>query len=564
MQNGVIQKLKDFLARENLRIKQSFPNIPEINLDSRIAVLELTRSVDLVFSRSLAIKQDKDEDIIKLYKAGSPYSLALFIDEGTNKNLSPLYPTSKESKDWADSCIQYSGRLVYLHNLLELSHDKIVSFDRVSDNHYIIRLSDDNADLEAFDVVDQMWLRYFSSKQDDEHRKKLNAQMETIASTMRDLVYPWRKHFIGYGTTPEIDAHFEEAGILWARTLDGQLELPGEAKIGGYPYYAYRAAVGVMCGRALKHLQYACVLIDKCPHLNLRNLLTIWCEKQQLERFFCHCLDIDEKTATSLIEALTLDKEYVDNFKYVPCAPLPPFIQISKDHLIMSLAGCLTAPFWFVLRKLRSNCRKDWDEIVGKREGIFRNDLYTVISLPYIHTIPNTVRIKHEGKELTDIDAIAYDEKNGILVLFQLKWQDPFGYSMKERRSRAKNLITEANRWVAIVCEWINRVSQKTIISSLGLKFVPRQHKISEIKLVVLARHHIRFTMGEQLSPNAVWGTWPQFCRLVIDEADPRNLLNSVVYKLHREQFRTQSPRFSAKTGDIMEIGKIKLEVQLT
>ncbi len=561
MQNDIIHKLKNFVAREDLRIMKSFPNISEMSLDSRLALLELTRSIDYIYCRPLVLKQDNDEDIDKLYKAGSSHSVALFIDEDTNKYMSPLYPTSRESTNWADSCIQHSGRLVYLNNLLELSYDKIVSFDCVSDDHYKITLRSNDADIEFFDVADQECLRYFSSRQDYEHRKYLNDQTSFIVSEMENLVYPWCEHFIGYDTTPEIDTHFEEAGILWARTLNGQSELPGEAKIGGYPYYAYRAAVGIMCGRALKHLQYACILMGKCPYLDLRNLLTIWCEKRQLEEFFCYCLDINASTAKSLIKALTLNKEYVASFRHVPCAPLPPFIQISNDHLIMSLAGCLSAPFWFVLRKLRNNFRKDWDKIVGEREDIFRKDLYTVISLPYIQTVQNTVRIKHGGKELTDIDALAYDEKNGVLVLFQLKWQDPFGYSMQERRSRAKNLISEANRWVTIVHGWINSVSQKTIMSSLGLKLTS---KINKVELVVLGRHHIRFTMGKPLSADAIWGTWPQFCRLVIEESEANNLLISVLSKLRKEQFRSQSPRFLAKTGDIMEIGKIKLEVQVT
>ena len=561
MQKDVVNELNDFVKQENLRLKHSFPNASEFNIDSRMAILELTRSIDYFYCRPLITSQGNPKDIDKLYKAGSSHSLALFVDENTNQHLSPLYPTTENSKNWADSCILYAGRLVYLYNLLELDHDGIVSLEYVSNNHYRIILNS-NVDVEAFDVADQMWLRYFSAKQDHERRTYLNNQLNKIAAKMQKLVYTWCGHFIGYDTTPAIDTHFEEAGILWARTLDGQLELPGEAMIGGHPYYAYRAAVGLMCGRALKHLNFACELFRKHSNLDLRNLLTIWCEKKQLEEYFCHCLDVDSNTARNLIKVLTLNCEYLDSFKSVPCAPLPPFIQISANHLIMSLAGCLSTPFWFILRKLRKSFRKDWDRVVGYREKLFRNDLYTLISLPYVQIVQKTVRIKYQGNELTDIDAVAYDKKNKVLVLFQLKWQDPFGNSMRERRSRAKNLILEANRWVSTIHRWINNVSQETIVSTVGLKARSKKQGIDKIELVVLSRHHMRFTTAEELSYAATWGTWPQFCRLIIEESDPNNLLGSVIAKLREERFRTDNPRPLPKTGDVMEIGKIKIEVK--
>jgi hypothetical protein len=190
---------------------------------------------------------------------------------------------------------------------------------------------------------------------------------------------------------------------------------------------------------------------------------------------------------------------------------------------------------------------------------MFRDDLYMLFSMPYIQKIEKSIKIKSSQNDLTDIDAIVYDKKNNTLLLFQLKWQDPHGNSMRERRSRMKNLVSEANQWVGIINDWIRNISKETMISILGLK---PESKIDKIKLIVLARHQIRFTNSEPLSSDAIWGTWPQFCRLMSTESNHNDFLNSFLDKLQEEQCRSESPRMH-KGSDIFKIGTKTFEISI-
>ena len=61
------------------------------------------------------------------------------------------------------------------------------------------------------------------------------------------------------------------------------------------------------------------------------------------------------------------------------------------------------------------------------------------------------LKLKNEGAVATDIDAAVFDTTTGTLGLFQLKWQDPFGTSMRRRNSKMMNFLEETNQWVSTV-----------------------------------------------------------------------------------------------------------------
>jgi len=60
---------------------------------------------------------------------------------------------------------------------------------------------------------------------------------------------------------------------------------------------------------------------------------------------------------------------------------------------------------------------------MDRREDSFRKDLYSILTLPTIVTVPRPARLRSNDRDVTDIDAVAFDKKYGTLLLFQLKWQ---------------------------------------------------------------------------------------------------------------------------------------------
>ncbi len=97
----------------------------------------------------------------------------------------------------------------------------------------------------------------------------------------------------------------------------------------------------------------------------------------------------------------------------------------------------------------------------------------------------------------TDIDAINSIPNNDT-CLFQLKWQDPFYKSMKERFSRISNLFGKANEWIEKVEYWLNNIERKNILSPLKInKHYKGTDKLflNEVHIFVISRNNINFTM---------------------------------------------------------------------
>jgi hypothetical protein len=96
-----------------------------------------------------------------------------------------------------------------------------------------------------------------------------------------------------------------------------------------------------------------------------------------------------------------------------------------------------------MLHQLRRCYRSDWDFAVNGREQRFRDELYALLGKPSRRALDSNINLKLGGKRVTDIDAAVWDTKTGTLGLFQLKWQDLFGNSMRQRSSRMKNIQTK-------------------------------------------------------------------------------------------------------------------------
>ena len=543
MINQPEDELKLLIASESKKLFDSFGQNPDSGIDSRVALIELSRAKDFFYSRSFLTRESNDTDLEIAYAYGTPKTLCLFLDECINKTGVPLISSNDDLQKWSHSCIYHAGKLSSLERLVECIHERIFKIQKTTKTRYEITPIKKTIDAEAFDVTDQSWLRNLAYDIDSSWHSRLAKQLPDILQRMRKHVYPWRDKFIGYTTDPVIDDYFEDAGIVWARTLDGQVELPGDGMIGGYPFYSYRAAVAVMCGRALKHLYFLGELSLRSSGLDLHNLVTIWGNREDWVNFFQEVLDVDSKTASHLLQSLTLDQEYKDAFSTTPGSPMPPLIQVGKDDLMLSISGCLENPFWFLQRKLRFQYRQDWDKLMDSREDIFRKDLYKIFPLNSIITSSKPTVIRQNGREVTDIDAAAFDKEHGILILFQLKWQDPFGCSMRERRSRGKNFFSTSNKWIDLVHDWVLKTENQDLLDQLGIEAKHSETPIKDIQLTVLSRHHARFTNIEEFSNRALWGTWPQACRILMEKLDNKNLLGTLVKNLKAELHRSNSPR---------------------
>jgi hypothetical protein len=187
----------------------------------------------------------------------------------------------------------------------------------------------------------------------------------------------------------------------------------------------------------------------------------------------------------------------------------------------------------------------DWDKSVDSREGLFREDLIGVFSrFNRIVFFTDNIAINSSvGK--TDIDVLAFDPGTRILGIFQLKWQEPFTASMRERECKKKNFLHTGNAWVEKVCAWIGDGKMPETLTSLGM---PKNiaDRIKETRVFVLGRTTLAHSSGEfRIDPRAAWGSWSQVQRLL----DSNVTRNSPLTELH-EMMKQDAPQARARRID--------------
>jgi hypothetical protein len=156
-----------------------------------------------------------------------------------------------------------------------------------------------------------------------------------------------------------------------------------------------------------------------------------------------------------------------------------------------------------------------------------------------------------QGDLTTDVDALIFDRKTGVLALFELKSQDPFAYSRQER-IRQRDYFYNAEKQVLACVQWLNRNGANALLARLDPKLVKRL-KVQKTYIFVLGRYLAHFFDGPEIDRRAAWGTWPQVLRLVHEGsfgAEDANPIQSLYNKLLKDTPLTPS----SPVHDVQEI----------
>jgi hypothetical protein len=479
--------------------------------------MELARAIEdfTVWLASHPKEQAADQDLSKLYFRGWNRALGLFIDSSCEERGVPLTPSTKAAEEWAGSILRHCGRISQCEFVLSLWETGLIYLLETRGDTIRFRMASRRSGIEQVERDDMFWLQDRIVKSQKADMAKLSVKFDAVARSMRELVRPWRDHYIAYDTTPEIDSFFDEWGALHARTLLGHDSFPGHTLLGGLEFDTYRGAVEVMISIALKHRYFCFALLKEHAEIRPRNIYATPRSIEDLARVLEFLLEIDRGDAALALETLTLT---ADNREY-HCSKSsagyhPPLIAVGSKDVMLSSLGCLDTPFSFVLGELRRRFPGDWDRATNIREGIFRKELYNLFTVPSILKLDRNVRLREKGKTITDIDALMLDRRSGTLGLFQLKWQDPFGDSMRKRQSRRKNFLKNANGWVEAVDRWIEERDLRKIGKALGVND-PAASNIRRIRIFVIGRSFSGFSGEDLPDERAAWGLWPQVLRLM-------------------------------------------------
>lgn len=530
---SVCNRLQTIVKNEELRVQTSI-KVP----DKRIALIELARAIDNRFLIEIFNVRDDHYEISALYSFGANKALVLFLEDWSSQHGVPLHKSEQSIQIWADSVVQHCGRLRSVEILIGLFRSQLVDCIDNSERLIQIRYRNIPIGIESLERFDHDWVQKSTLNFQKILWESLDQIKTNILEMMYHLVSPWKESFISYQTHPKIDEYFHKAGLLKASLMPGYDAFPLHTKFGGIEFGKYVVAMATLIGLSMKHITFVMQLLRKCPDLIPRNLSTIFRDIDSLVFDLAHYIGVDEISVRQIVDIFSLNSKI--HGLYEGCPP-PPFIVMSDNQLLHLLSGCLVNPFAYMLEFLKNRFRHDWDCAVGTREVIFRDDLYKMFPDENIIKVKKSIKLRSEGKLLTDIDAVLINCRSGNIGMFQLKWQDFFGNSMRRRESQQRNLLFTCNKWIKTVYAWMEWKTTDEIRQTLGID-AKNVKSIQKIRLFIIGRNSTHFSGVGEPDPRAAWGLWPQLQKLAAEKYDGSDPIEWLYQEIKKDSPLRRSP----------------------
>jgi hypothetical protein len=157
---------------------------------------------------------------------------------------------------------------------------------------------------------------------------------------------------------------------------------------------------------------------------------------------------------------------------------LAPLVRTTEDSILLPIYGLDINPILFLLTDLRSRYPSDWAVMANRREGRWIQELAEQFNSPGWTFNDKNLKLKHDGKDVTDIDFAVFDRRDGALAVMQLKWQQPIGIDERQRRNAGSNLTGECNAWIERVMGWLAIYGVEELVRRLGFPSAPRRGSV--------------------------------------------------------------------------------------
>lgn len=529
--DDIINIIQENIFKIKSKINGSLTKMP--NISRQFLIIELVRNIDSLYCLYRTSPHDLSDAFFNYFHAW-PDVLTILYSNFNNMHSYPLSPSNEDTANWMSSCLYYYGLCKRGDNLIGLLKNDM--YDYCYQNKSTVALKPKSHDAGIEIIETQQILTYFRELADaiqTEYDDPLKAEAQDVLNDIEKEMYVYNEHFIGYGSTPNIDMHFSKLGILLLEQTFSADSFASEAQFNHIPYAAIHNTLAHYMGINMKHMLSCKSLLKTNPQLNLSNLITIVNTYDDIVKYISivSCLPIT--IAKKIARLLIFDyKDYL-SWHEEGNLPYPLFIEIAKNIYIRSNAGLAIDPLSYVFWKIKKLYPSDWSRAVEERELFFKTQLYSLFSNKQYFCVKNKrLKIYIQGKLATDLDALIYDRKNKTLGLFQLKWQEPFGSSEIQRQSRKKNLIKNGNKWIDTVFNWLELASAEEISNSLGMK-VGLIKNINKTYLFVIGRYFSSFSDECNKNHSAAWGNWYNTIKLLkIASPQENNLIEYLYQKL--------------------------------
>lgn len=336
-------------------------------------------------------------------------------------------------------------------------------------------------------------------------------------------VFVFREHFMGYDAAPLLDEYYFQ--IAWSdlRNATGFDSFNELREFGGITYQKYTLAAAFVNSLCLKHEAFCRAMVRKHPEIRTEDILTISADRagfinsirdtlNLVGRNFFHYTTTTEEQAERIYETIAITPRNADLLDR-PFPALSCIIEFAKDGIVTCLSGRYRQ-MEFLLGALRRSYPRECDAYQRLREGSFQTAVEGLLtaSFPDLETRRN-IKLRKDGRELTDVDLAVFDRQQGYLLLVQLKFQDSAAIDFRIDASRMERFRDESVRWLETVSDWLEAADEQTLRSSFR---IPRGTRINRIRKLVLGRHHARSLRSVRLDSDTSFATWNQLVNTVM------------------------------------------------
>lgn len=377
-----------------------------------------------------------------------------------------------------------------------------------------------------------------------------------VIKQMKKLVYPWQQHFIGYDTNEIIDTYYYEIAELYAERLFDFECFEKNAEFGGIPFGTYKKYAILIISFALKHIDFSLLLLQKCNHIKLVDVLTINRDIAEMIDLFSNVCQTSMNDAKQILDSFTLTHEKYDYHRKNMDYLIMPYIAVSKTQVVFSIVGSLSGIYTFLLSELNRKYPKDWSRNISERESKFRKDILKLFDDELYIKIDRNLPIQSNGNVLTDIDGCIIEKATNRIVFFQLKWQEQYGHNLGRRQSRMQNFYKETTKWIESMLGWLSKLDKRKLASMLGLK--EKQIDVSNITLFVVGKYSVYFSGNDKQDSRAEWAHWLQLQRIYNEDPAVFRSIEALCKKLQEDSPYSRLPK---QMEQLIHTGELNIEI---
>jgi hypothetical protein len=421
--------------------------------------------------------------------------------------------------------------------------------ERTGDNQFLITLPSVIPDDEYYErAVSQHYQaesrRWFAELLQSDSGKKVETEVNEM---LAELVYAFQTHYIGYGAAPLLDLYFFSIASSEVQLYDGYDTFNYAIRFGGIRYQHYILALIYIIAIYIRHERFAEALVRKEPSVKLGNVLTISSDtegfvesiRDAVNYFGSDVEDFEEinlEDAQRIFEVLSCSRKNTSLLSR-PASPLPLIIRSSDHGFIRCLTGAHINPMQFLLNSLRHHFPGDYNKHQQSREKSMQVAIKRVLNEGFVGlNYLENIKVRLNGRVLTDIDLVVTEESTGTVFLCQIKFQELYGSDIHAKHVRTKRLKDQATSWIASLDDWIGAVGEAGVRASLRL---PKNFPTLSVYRLVISRHYGYPLKDLSQNSDTAYANWIQFfnaIELIKMESPNNRKLGNLVAMLKRTE----------------------------